>query len=350
MHTGSPNIIFAIDDSYIGQLACLITSIFMHAAGNSYNFYVLHDNIRDENREILSEHVGKYGSSISYINLAENIDTDSLKKYLDIRKGYNYITKETFFRFYIQNIFTDLDKALYLDADCLLFDNINKLYNENINKYAMGVVQDNWQQYLVERKSISPVSGGYKNYADYYVRRLNKRRYEYFNAGVLLMNLCEMRKGDIAGHLLYAAESSHPYEYQDQDILNSVLEGRVKYLDARWNILKDLKLLHRFYKDKNARHMARKALVRPGIVHFAGSDKPWIKSRGLRAYEYVRAWWHCYRLTPFYKPDDERIYRQIMASRYSPACWLTHVLRLANYSSIKSVYGAMRNVWRGFAA
>ena len=65
-----------------------------------------------------------------------------------------------------------------------------------------------------------------------------KKPYMYFQAGTLLMNLEEFRKVyTVEEKLKYAA--SQKFQLLDQDILNKLCEGSVRYLDMAWNMMVD---------------------------------------------------------------------------------------------------------------
>ena len=62
--------------------------------------------------------------------------------------------------------------------------------------------------------------------------------YNYFQAGVLVLNTCEMRRLHTIEEWLEIASNPN-YIYNDQDILNAQCEGRVHYLDPAWNVMHD---------------------------------------------------------------------------------------------------------------
>ena len=62
-----------------------------------------------------------------------------------------------------------------------------------------------------------------------------------------------------------AVSRGEEFEYQDQDVLNVVLRGRIREVPAKWN-----------YASDNAAAAGRHAAAeKPVIVHFTGRAKPW---------------------------------------------------------------------------
>ena len=90
-------------------------------------------------------------------------------------------------------------------------------------------------------------------------------------------------------------------EYLDQDILNYIAQGRVKYLDLKWNVLYDweyvrikdviskapVKLYKEYMSSRNS----------PYIIHYGGSIKPWQRADADMASEY----WSIARQSVFYE-------------------------------------------------
>jgi lipopolysaccharide biosynthesis glycosyltransferase len=85
---------------------------------------------------------------------------------------------------------------------------------------------------------------------------------DYFNSGVMLMNLDYWREHRIAEKALaFANEHPEALVASDQCAINAVLHGRVKYLDPKWNCTLSNA------KKYNA--------ANPVIVHYTGRRKPW---------------------------------------------------------------------------
>ena len=59
---------------------------------------------------------------------------------------------------------------------------------------------------------------------------LNVKHTQYFNAGVLLLNLKKIRRDNIEPKLWNFAIDRSPLDFQDQDVLNAVLGNKVKLI------------------------------------------------------------------------------------------------------------------------
>jgi lipopolysaccharide biosynthesis glycosyltransferase len=89
---------------------------------------------------------------------------------------------------------------------------------------------------------------------------------DYFNAGVLLIDLDQWRKLQVVETALQYLQRCPGSPYSDQDALNVACDGVWKKLDSRWNYLA--------YDEKfDVSELAGEH--KPGIVHFTTWNKPW---------------------------------------------------------------------------
>lgn len=233
--TGIP-IFFAVDDGYIPFLAVSLQSLTEHASPeNHYSIKVLYTDISRANRKKL----GRYER--------ENIDIEFVDLNYYIRKVQDklytrdYYSKTTYFRLFLPNLYPQYDKVLYLDSDIVILDDIAKLYNTDMGDNLVAAAPDDVIQNIrVFQEYVEKVVG----VADYR---------HYFNAGVLLMNLDELRKFRFQEKFMYSLDRITFTVAQDQDYLNRLCKGRVKLVDRVWNRMPmpddkikagDIKLVH----------------------------------------------------------------------------------------------------------
>ncbi len=303
-------IIFAVNNSYVKQLATVIVSILLNTGKDTcIQFSILTKDITVENQNKLSELI-KFNSNVTFnfINMKSYTESFNLEEYLSKRLDYNYITIETYYRFFIPEIFPDYNKVIYLDSDLILNDDIQKLFNEDIQSYYAGVVHDVFFENLLRSRKMI---GQNIQIEEYYLKKLKCTDYNYFNAGVLLMNLEKIRKDNVVKKLWDFVIHESPLCYQDQDALNSVLNKNVKYLPYEWNVLKEQ---NHYKKNKNKalRKTLNKVYNNSSIFHFVGNDKPWCVVEG-KQYNYnnIDKWWEYYKLTPFFEQRDLEVLENI---------------------------------------
>ena len=235
-------IFFAVDDQYIPFLAVTLQSIVEHSTEEYYYVIkILYTNISEENKEEIKKYT-KENINIEFVDL--NYYMEKVKGKLYTR---DYFSMTTYFRLFISNLYPQYNKAIYLDSDIVLLTDVAELYNEDIGNNLVGAVPDDIiQQNEVFQEYVEKVVGvaSYKT---------------YFNAGMLVMNLDELRKNKFQEKFLYLLENVKYSVVQDQDYLNRICKGRVKLLDMTWNVMpnatkdvneEDIKLIHYNYQYK----------------------------------------------------------------------------------------------------
>lgn len=229
-------IFFAVDDGYCPFLAVAIQSLIDNSsAENTYLIKVLNTDISEENKE----KIGKYkhdNVDIEFVDL-----TNYIEKVKDKLYTRDYYSKTTYFRLFLPNLYPQYDKVLYLDSDIVILDDIAKLYNTEMGDNLVAAAPDDVIQF----------NDVFQEYVEKVVGVADHRK--YFNAGILLMNLDEMRKFEFQEKFIYSLDRITFAVAQDQDYLNRLCKGRVKLIDRIWNRMpiadstiktEDVKLVH----------------------------------------------------------------------------------------------------------
>lgn len=212
------NLFFAVDDNYCSFLSAALHSILKNANKNyEYDVYVLHNGI-SENRQNVIKYQTRNQARVEFVDMNEKLKV--LENRLVTR---DYYTMTTYYRLFIPNMFPHLDKALYLDSDIIVPGDISELYNVDMGNNLVGAIPDMAVQN-------TPV------FIEYVEKALGIKANRYYNAGILLMNLAEMRRFDFENRFI---ELLNKYKFrvaQDQDYLNVLTKDRVTYVDNSWNV------------------------------------------------------------------------------------------------------------------
>ena len=323
-------IIFAINDDYVKQLATTISSIMRNSnKENNYNFFVLSTDVSAQNKSILLSYVKKIGAKLNFIDMKPVIKNIDLEKLMSRRKNYNYISPETYFRYFIPELFSEYEKVLYLDADILVANDLSILFSEDIADTYSGVIKDSFLVNSIQDENFKTQQYPELSYRQYLKKILKKKNRDYFNAGVLLLNLARIRNDKIISKLWDFTIENSPLEFQDQDALNAVFESNVKFLDIRWNVLKNWQKLSNDKKQKN-----------PYIIHYVGENKPWVYNKKY-SYDYpmIKEWWNIYKQTPFYKEEETKLEKKILnkVKLYKVKHFLQQIFLLRNDGIYKEV-------------
>lgn len=211
-------IFFAVDDNYMPFLAVSLQSLTANASEkNYYSIKVLHTNISAENKKKISRYE-RENVNIEFVDLNYYIEKIQDKLYTR-----DYYSKTTYFRLFLPNLYPQYDKVLYLDSDIVILDDIAKLYHTDMGDNLVAGAPDD----VIQNIKV------FQDYAEKVVGVADYRK--YFNAGVLLMNLHELRKFKFQEKFIYSLEKIKFAVAQDQDYLNRLCKGRVKLIDKGWN-------------------------------------------------------------------------------------------------------------------
>ena len=144
------------------------------------------------------------------------------------------------------------------------------------------------------------------------------------------------------------------YLYQDQDILNEVLDFNLGILPWEWN-----------YEiiDEKAKKIANEEIreycsnTNKSIIHWIGSNKPWVKPDKDLAY----LWWQYARRTPYYEIILQRMFASVKnksaLSKEDFACvtsyrknilayWRYKLLSKITFGKRKEHYTTKRYLWK----
>lgn len=242
------NITLCCDDKYITPCLVCLTSIFENTR-EPISAYILTLKLSDVNVNKLESLALRYKQSLKCITIDDRI--------LQKLKKTQRFPLSIYLRYFLPYVITD-SKALYLDCDIIVNDSLFALWNIDITNYACGVVEDFSSD-------------------DVFVHNRIRTDAPYFNSGVLLMNLDYWRKNDVTNKLIETVEK-YPDMcfYPDQDALNILLEGKVFFLDYRYNFQNcgyyDLSYIPLHFSKHKKLIQAKQS---PIIIHFSGQLKPW---------------------------------------------------------------------------
>lgn len=263
-------IFFSCDNNYAPYLTVTIKSIKDHINDyDIYSIYVLHKGISNETMDIIKT-LETDNLTINFVSLEERLKhiSDILD---DVR---DYYTQTIFYRLFIAGLFKKLSKAIYLDCDIIVNCDLAEFYRINIGNNIVGCVVDN-----VVRDN--------RDFQIYTKVTVGVEAKDYFNSGVLLINLDEYRKENVEEKFLYMIEH---YVFKsvapDQDFLNYVCQDKKMILDEKWN---------RMPIDDGYEGELK-------IIHYNMFMKPWLYDNVI----YEEYFWNTAKTTPYYDAIVEK--------------------------------------------
>ncbi len=154
----------------------------------------------------------------------------------------------------------DLDRVLYLDADIVIKKDLSEFYYQSFD--------DNWVVACTDNMCKREIMRQHKDNLGL------SPEHRYFNSGVILFNLDALRKNTSIEQILDTSFNlKDKIKFPDQDILNYLYQGKVKYVDK-----------HQY----NCQVRKNEVSVNDdtAIIHFVGRHKPWSRLTGFSKY-----WW-----------------------------------------------------------
>ena len=285
-------IIFAVNNNYSMPLNVAITSILKNASSNDfYKIYILYKNksLNCLNRSILKFRTALEKTcqcDINFIDISD-VNFDNFPHTDDCK----HISKETYFRYIIPSLFKNYNKVLYLDCDITVKTSLKELYDTDITDYYFAGVED-----ILEKDNLTRLG-------------LNK----YCNAGVMLLNLEKMRKDNIEEKLFnYTVNNQDKIVWQDQDVMNVVMQNGILYLPLVWNT-------QVFDWDRSSKFC--EVLNSAKIIHYVGCIKPWdIEAKS----SLKKIFYEYYNITPICS-------RILSVTRYSILGFVRGVYKIFKY-------------------
>ncbi len=233
-------VFLTISNDYAQYAAAAISSLMRHTNPNrNYRVIIMYDRLSLPNRWRLRNMVTK-NVAIEFRKMKFNIHLQIIRTYCATKTGTGDFFSKTvyYYRAFIARLFPQYDKAVYIDSDTILLDDIGKLYDIDLGEKVIAARIDPKVTYVPE----------FKGYVE---NALGIPASEYVNSGVLLMDLKKLRK---LHYITRMTDLMKDFDVSlvapDQDYLNLILRGKVLPLDDAWNLEpspelpKDAKLLH----------------------------------------------------------------------------------------------------------
>jgi UDP-glucose:(glucosyl)LPS alpha-1,3-glucosyltransferase len=239
------HIAFGVDSNYFLGMAVAIVSVLENNRDQALVFHVLTPAISEENAARLREIESRYRTPIK----VQIIDASIFDEFADF-PSFSQYSAAIFTRLLIASTLHGItDKVLYLDADIVCQGSVAELTAIDIDDCVVAAVGDVG---AIAEKQISTL-------------QLSAR--QYFNSGVLYINVENWMANDVWHHAVKAILASNKkFSFPDQDALNIVLDGRAKIIDSKFNWMYDL-----FSETASKKRIAKDAV----FVHFVGRLKPW---------------------------------------------------------------------------
>lgn len=244
------HIVSSINSTYIQHFCAMVMSVVQNSNAKIH-FHIINNDLTEKDiifiREVFS----------NFKNIRFTSYTISNHLLDDIEIQAEHLTIQTLFRLLIPKLLPDtIEKVIYLDSDIIVEKDISELYEEDIENHYIGAVNEMFMPSVNILNLSSPL--------------------DYFNAGVIILNLKKWRKHNFSERCLnYARNNQEKLLLADQDILNGMLRGEWKRLSLGWNVVKDIWDNYERYCEQYSEKQMEAVTRNPSIIHYTSPSKPW---------------------------------------------------------------------------
>lgn len=254
------NILYTLNDKFVPQVAAGICSVCENnKEEEKIVFYLISKEITDENKEKLKAFAKTYNREVIIKELG------NIEDYFDFEfdtTGWNSIVLA---RLILDKFLPeDMEKILYLDGDTIVRNSLKELWNTDLGNNILAA-------------SIEPTVDKQRRI------NLGLEYNQYYNAGVLLVNLKKWREVNAGKIILdYYKKNNGKLFANDQDAINGSLVNQIYTLSPKYNFY------NIFYQYpygflvklmKPAEYIEKEVFEdagrNPTIIHYLGEERPW---------------------------------------------------------------------------
>lgn len=205
------NVMIVTNSRYLKPTVVMLYSLFLQEQGE-ITVYLAYEDLTDEELKGLRQFVCAFeGKRLETLYVGT-----SFKEEVASRNG---ILVETYYRIIGWGMLPEsVERILYLDVDLIVQKPLQSLYQMELGDHLFAVCEDifgkiNGFHEANKRRLLIPEDGN------------------YFNAGVMLVNVKELRRtGEVEKILERVYRDYERYEYNDQDVLNEMYQDRLIYV------------------------------------------------------------------------------------------------------------------------
>ena len=199
------------------MLAVMLHSLFSASPGERFVVHFMYDDrLPKSEMDGLEEICARFGAAFAPKRMGGELR--EIFPFMGRFGGFN-----AWYRILLPTLLPDLPKVLYLDVDLLIRKPVRPLWETPLGGKAIAAVNNPLFDYMVERvKNDLGLPDGNA----------------YFNSGVMLIDLDEMRRIKAADQVVeFIRENRAPMPWADQEPLNAVLWKSRVHLPPRWNAI-----------------------------------------------------------------------------------------------------------------
>lgn len=258
----SMNVCFATNRNYVSVSLVMLYSLFYNNPNADIHVYVFHCELTEDDYNAFSLLAASWSQQITLVyvppQLFEKLPTTDCW------------SKETYFRLLMPTLLpSNIDRFLYLDVDVIINKSIQEFYMMNFSGSDCIACED----ILMNRI--------HKNYYFENFEDLKDKDFTYFNAGIMLWNLKQVRKNyHFTTYIQTLIKYISVLECLDQDILNVIHCGKALTVPWQQYNLQISIAAQKHFRADTVRSVSH-------IIHFCG-PKPWDPNVNFEEYYHIK--------------------------------------------------------------
>ena len=242
----------------------MLVSAIRNTPDTDIHIYYLHGpDLGDAEQARVRSAVERHGNRV---HLNFRLVPDELVTGLPLFRGMKpgSLRPVMWYRAFLPQLVPSEPKILYIDSDMIVLDDLRKLWATDLGGKPLAAVSNPFFSHTAMDYDW-PLTLGLPS------------RHDYFNTGLMLLDLDHFRKHHLQEKVLAHGRSNAGItRFGDQDSFSMLFHKDRVPLSPRWNLMRTIMLAPLSYEIFGAAEL-RRAIRTPGIVHFEGPFKPWIQ-------------------------------------------------------------------------
>lgn len=252
MKTDTIHLLVSFDKNYIGPFQVLLQSLAASNPRETFHIWLLHSTIPHEDLYALEGFCAAHHTTLTPVEVDRAIFESA-----PVSQQY---PQEMYYRLLAPLLLPDtLERILYLDPDILVINSVRPLWELSLGDCAFAAASH---------------SGVFEIINDVNRARL-KKEHDYYNTGVLLMDLVKAREVVKAEEIFNCVrEQPEKLFLPDQDVFNLLYGGFTFQLDdSIWNY--DARYFSAYLLKSDGQYTMDWVMGNTVFLHFCGRQKPW---------------------------------------------------------------------------
>lgn len=266
-------VVFTPDEKFIVPTCVAILSMLRKKKMETiYKFYIVVSEKIDRESLDYFARIKKIESEFDYQIVYINTDLFDTKKL-----PQKHISSSALYRLVLADVLSEYDKCMYHDGDILVIDDLQDMFNVDLDGYYVAGVKAAAVQQKTEWSEKYKKEWGFISLDN------------FISSGDLIMNLSRMRENGFINDII--RQLNERSYIDDQTLLNLNCYNQIYFLPLKYCMLNRYftsDALIRYKQQVYTQLEILEAQQTPAVVHFAGANaKPWSNLRTV----YGDIWW-----------------------------------------------------------